>query len=161
MDQNLDWSLFESVNNLKNLFNVVDVSYDLFEFLHNNCPLNNGFNLFDSLIFISDFDDLFILSNNLFDLFDDDWYFDNLFNDVLNVSVDINNLRNDFLNFDNLRNLNNDIIASLNLIYFWNGVGFFYYFFNDLLSSDYLLNDALNWNDLFYDSFYFLDFSLM
>ena len=99
---------------------MVDVSDNLFEFLHNDCLFNNPFDFSDSFIFVLDLNNLFIFLNNLFDSFDNDRNFNNLFNDFFNVSVDIDQLWKNSFNFNNLWNFNNYFLSSFNLVPFFN-----------------------------------------
>lgn len=130
-----------SVDDLKNLFDMVDVSHDFLELLHNNCLFYNLFYLFDSFVLILDLDDFLLISDDLFDFFYNDWNFDDLVNDLFYVSVDIDQLRDDSLDFEYLWNFDNDFLGSFDLLNLWNGDCSFDNLFNDLLSSDNLLHD--------------------
>lgn len=101
------WCLFISIYNLKDFFDMVDISHNLFELLHDNCFLDNSFNFSDCFIFVLYFNNFLILSNNLFDLFNNDGYFNNFLNNFFNISVNVNKLWNDSFNFNNFRNFNN------------------------------------------------------
>lgn len=97
-----DWHIDNSVNDLKNLFDMVDIPNDLFEFLEDHSLLNYSFDLSYVSVFVSHLNDLLVLFHNFFDLFDNDWNFDDLLNDALNVSVDVDKLRNDPFDFNDL-----------------------------------------------------------
>ncbi len=155
-----DWSLFVSIDYLENFFNMVDISYNFFEFFHNNCFLDNFLNFSDCLIFVLNLNDFFVLSDDFFDLFDNNWNFNNLFNNFFDVFVDVNKLRNDSLNLNNFRNLDNYFFCSFNFLDFRNSDNFFDNFFRDELGCDDFLNNWLDWNNLFsFDSYFFDSFT--
>jgi hypothetical protein len=152
LDQNFNWSLLKPIHNLKHFFDVVNVSDYFLELLDHNCLFNNRFDFPDGLVLVSDFNDLLIFSDYFFDLFNDDWDLYNLLHDVLNVSVDVDDLGDDFLNLHDLWNFDHLLLNSLNFVDFGNSVSLLNYFFDDLLSSDNLLNNALDWDDFLNNS---------
>jgi hypothetical protein len=85
---------------------MIDISHSFFKLLKYNCFLNNPFNFPDCFILVSKFDNLLVLFGDLFDSLHNNWNFHNLFNYLLDVSVHINKLRNNFFNFNYARNLN-------------------------------------------------------
>jgi len=136
-----NWSLLVSVNNLQDFFNVVDISDNFLEFFHDDCFFNDSFDFLYSFILVFNFDNLLVFSDNFLDLFDNNWNFDNFFDNFFNVSIDVDQLWNNPLNFNNFGNLNNDFLCSFNLLDFWNSDCSLNYFFNYLLSSYDLLNN--------------------
>jgi hypothetical protein len=136
-----NWSLFVSVNDLQDLFDMVDVSDNLFELLHDNCLFNNSFDLSDRFVFVLDFNDFFVFLYNFFKSFDNDWNFDDLFNDLFDVSVDIDQLWKNSFNFNDLWNFNNDFLGPFDFLNLWNSDGSFDNLLDNLLSCDDLLND--------------------
>ena len=127
---------------------MVDISNNLLEFLQNNGFLNCSFNLSNVFILSSDFNNFFIFLGNLFDSFHDQWNLDNLFNNILNVSVDIDKLRNDLFNLNNSWNFNHLLLNSFDLIDFGDNNCLFDNFFTDLFCSYDFLNCLDNWNNL-------------
>lgn len=101
-----DGCLLISIDNLKDLFDVVDVSNNLFELLHDNCFFNYFFDFSDCFIFIFYFNDFFTFLNYFFDLLDYNWHFNNFLNNFFYVSVNIDKLWNDSFNLNNFRNFN-------------------------------------------------------
>jgi hypothetical protein len=79
---------------------MVNISYCFFELLKYHSSLNNFLNFSHSFVFISNFNYLFILSDDLFDSLHNDWNLNNLFNNVLNVSIDVDELRNNLFHFN-------------------------------------------------------------
>ena len=97
---------------------MVDVSNCLSEFLKNHSFLHNLFNLFHSFILITDLDNFFIFFNNLFDPFHDNWNFDDFLNNILNVLIDIDELRNNPFDFYDPWHLNELFFKALDFIDF-------------------------------------------
>ena len=84
------WDINYSVDNLQDLFNVVYISNDFFEFFHHDHLFDIFLHFSYSFIFVSDFNDFRLLSDNFFDLLNDNRYFNNFLYDALNVSVYVN-----------------------------------------------------------------------
>ncbi len=137
---------------------MVDIPDNLFEFFYNNGLLDNRFDLFNSLIFISDLNYFFILSNDFFNSFNDDWYFNNLFDNVLNVSVHIDDLWDYSFDFNYLWNFNHFFMNSFNFINFRYCDCSLNNLFDNLLSCNDLLNNTLDWDNFLNNSLYFFYF---
>lgn len=136
---------------------MVNVSDNLFEFFNDHSLFDNRLDFLDSLVLVSNFNDLLVFSDDFLDLFNNDWHFNDLLHDVLDISVDIDDLRNDLLDLNNLGNFDHFLLNSFNFVDFRNGVSLIHYLFDDLLSSYDLLDDALDWNDFLNNPFDFLD----
>ncbi len=95
---------------------------------------------------------LLLFTYHFFYIFNYDWDFDNLFDYLLDVLVNSHDLRNNPFYFNNLGNLHKFFLDSLNLVYLRNGDSLLDNFFNDLLSSNYLLDFSFNRNEFFNDS---------
>lgn len=165
-----NWIAHHSVHDLKDLFDVVDISHYFFEFLHNHCLLHTSLNLFHSLILVANFNNFLPFVCDLLNLFHVDGDLDNLLSDVLDVSVDIHNLGNDFLHFNDPWDFNCFFFNSLYLIDLWYNYGFFNHFLNNQLSNLDLLYHLFYWDNsvseylhffnLFSDVGYFLYYFL-
>ena len=116
MGNNLDWDIHNSVHNLKDFLDMVDVSDCLFEFLKNHSSFHNSFNFFHCFILITNLNNFFIFFNNFFDPFHDDWDLDNLLNNILNVFVDIDELRNNLFNLYDSWHFNEFFFEALNFV---------------------------------------------
>jgi hypothetical protein len=158
MSNNLDWSLLIPVDDLKNFFDMVDVSDNFLEFLHDDCLLDNPFNFLYGFVLVLDLNNLFVLPDNLLYLFNNDWDLDYFLDDLLDVSVNVDQLRENSFYFNNLGNLNDNLFGSFHFMNLGNSDRLFDNFFDYLLGRYYLLNNRLDWHDFF--SFYdhFLDF---
>ena len=144
-----DWCLLISVDNLKDLLDMIDVSDNFFEFFHNYGFLNCSLNLLDSFVLILDLNDSLIFFYNFLYSFYYDWNLNDLLDNFFNISVNVNKLRHNFLNFIYFWYLDNNLSYSLNFMDFRNSYCFLYYFFDNLLGSNNLLYNWLDWNDLF------------
>jgi len=116
MGKNLDWDVDDSVDNLKDFFNMIDISHCFLELLKNNSFLDNLFDLLDSFVLVSDLNDLFVFLDDLFDSLHNDWNFNDFLNNFLDVFVDVDKLRNNLLDFVDLRNFNDFFLKSLNFV---------------------------------------------
>ena len=99
---------------------MVNISYSLFELLKNDCSFDNSFDFLNSFIFISNLNDFFIFSYDLFDSFHNNWNFDNFLNNVLNVFVNVNKLRNNTFDLDYLWYFDDSLLKSFNFVDLWN-----------------------------------------
>lgn len=116
MGDDFNRDIDHTIHNLEYFFNVVNVSDCFFELLEYNCLFNNTFNLTYCFIFITNFNYFFILANNFLHFLHDDWHFNDLLHDVLDVSVDINQLRNNLFDLYNSRYFYNFLFKTLHLI---------------------------------------------
>lgn len=138
---NRHWCLFISVDNLQDFLNVIDISDDLLELLHDDCFLNHLLHLLYSLVLILHFNNLFTLLYNLLNLLYDDRHFHDLLDNLFNVLVNIDHLGNDLFDFQYFGNLHNNLFCAFNFLYFRNCNRFFHYFFSNELSCHYFLHD--------------------
>ena len=99
---------------------MVDVSNSFFKLFKNNSSFDNSLNFLNSFIFISNLNDFFIFSYNLFDSFHNNWNFDNFLNNVLNVFVNVNKLRNNTFDLDYLWYFDDSLLKSFNFVDLWN-----------------------------------------
>lgn len=127
---------------------MVDISNNFLKFLQNNSFFNMSFNLSNVFILSSNLDNLFVLFANLFDSFHNAWNLNNLFNYILDISVDIDQLRNDLFNLNDSLNLHHLLWYFLDLVHLRNYHCLFNYLFDNLLSSYDFLDDFLNWDNL-------------
>jgi hypothetical protein len=111
-----DWDVNHSVDNLKDFLNMVNISNSFFEFLKNHSPLHNFLNFSHSFVFISNFNDLFVFLDYLFDSLHNDWNLNNLLNNILDVFVDIDELRNNLLDFNDSWNFHKFLFKALYFI---------------------------------------------
>ena len=65
------------------------------------------------------FNNFFIFFDNFLNSFHNDWNLDNLFDNVLNVFIDIDELRNNFFNFNNLWYFDQFLFDSFYFIDLW------------------------------------------
>jgi hypothetical protein len=114
-----DREVNDSINNLQYFLNMVDISNHFLEFFHDNNLLDKSVNLSNSFIFVSKFNNFLVFSNNLFELFDYYGYFDDLFNDTLDVSVDIYQLRDYSFDFNNFWHFYDLFLCDLDLVDSW------------------------------------------
>lgn len=128
---------------------MIDVTDCLFEFLQNNSSLDNSFNFSNSLVFVPNLDYLLILLHDLFNTFHDNRNLNNLLDNVLDVLIHINKLRNDLLNLNNSRHFNYSLFNSFYFIDLWDCYCSFNYLFDNLIGSHNFLNCCLNWHNLF------------
>lgn len=149
--------MLKSIDDLQYFFNVVDISYNLFKLLYNNCFFDDRFNLFHSLILASDLDNFFVLPDHFFNLLNYDWHFNNFLDDALNVPVHINNLRNNSLHLHNLWNFYYFLMYPFHFIYFGNCDCSINDFFHNLLGCDDFLDDTLNWHYFLNNPFHLFD----
>ena len=154
-----DWNIDDPVNNLQNLFDMVDISDGFFELFKDNSFFNNLFYFLNSFIFVSQFNNFFVLLNNLFNSFHNNRHFDDLFNDVLNVLVNVDKLRNNFFYLDDLWNFNNFLFNSFYFVDLRNNDGSVDNLFNNLFSCHDFSTDIMNRHNLFNKSIYFFNFS--
>ena len=147
------------VNNLEDFLDMVDISDSFFEFLEDNCFFNNPFNFLNRLILISHLNNLFVFFNDLFDSLHNYWDFYYLLNNVLYVSVDIDELRNNPFNLNNLWNFNNLLFDSFDFVDLGDDNCFFNDLFHNLLGSHDFSDNIMNWDDLLDEFFDLLDFS--
>lgn len=105
MSNDFYWHIDNAIDNLKYFFDMIDVSDYFFEFFQNDCFLNYSFDFFNGLIFISKFNYFFILFDDFLDLFHDDWNFNYFLHDCLDVVVHLYELRDNFFDLHNARNL--------------------------------------------------------
>ena len=136
---------------------MVDISYNLFKLLYNNCFFDDRFNLFHSLILASDLDNFFVLPDHFFNLLNYDWHFNNFLDDALNVPVHINNLRNNSFHLHNLWNFYYFLMYPFHFIYFGNCDCSINDFFHNLLGCDDFLDDTLNWHYFLNNPFHLFD----
>jgi hypothetical protein len=172
MSDNLNWNINNSVNNLKYFFNVGNLPDCLFEFFKHNCFLDNPLYFSYGFVLAANFDDLLVFFYNFFYPLHDYRHFNNSFHNILDVSVDVNQLRNYFLYLNDTSNFHYLIFKSLDLVYFRDNDWSIDYFFNNLLSCNNLchyftyrynsLNNFLNFShfssnirNLFNNLFYF------
>lgn len=115
--------MFESINNLKLILNIV-LSVDDFNNLWNfNDFFFNDLNFLDINILRVDLDDLFNFNRDFLDNLFSESYFDDLVNVFFYDFVNLNQLRNNSFEFNNLVLLNeffNNLFNFNNLWYFNN-----------------------------------------
>lgn len=112
--------MFESINNLKLILNIV-LSVDDFNNLWNfNNFFFNDLNFLDINILRVDLDDLFNFNRNFLDNLFSESYFDDLVNVFLNDFMNLNQLRNNSLEFNNLVLLNEFFNDLFNFNDLWN-----------------------------------------
>lgn len=152
---NCNGLFFQYLYRFKDLFNIINVSNNLFEFLHDNLLFDDPLNLLDGLVLVPDLNYFLVFSYDFFNLFNDDRDLHNLFHNLLDIPVDIDQLRNDLLYLNNSRNFNHDLFGPLNLLDFRDSDSPLNDLFNNLLSCDDFLNNRLDRNNLFsfYDDF--------
>jgi hypothetical protein len=139
-------NFFNDLRNFNDFFNVVVNNYDLF---------SDDWNFLDDLVdgdlvdvYRSDFGDLDNLLNDFLDL-DDLWNFNHLLDDFFNVSWDFNNLLDNSFSRDDSVSVYNHFLWLSNYVVDW------LLNCDDLSVLDNLLNDSLNFDDLWHfdDSF--------
>lgn len=101
--------------------------------------------------------DSLLFSNHFFHCLNDNGDLYYLLGYLLDILIYSDYLGNHSLDLYEFWNFNQFLSNSFDLIYLRDSDSLFYNFFNDLLSSYYLLNFCLNGNKLFYDSWHFLD----
>lgn len=89
LNHDLNWCLFVSIDNLKDFFDMIYISNDFFKLFNHNCLLNYSFNLFNSLIIVSNLNYFFVFSNNFFDLLYNHRDFNNFLYYILDISVHV------------------------------------------------------------------------
>lgn len=136
---------------------MVDVSDCLFEFLKNHSSLHNSLNFFHCFVLITNLNNLFIFFHNFFNPLHDDWDLDNLLNNILNVFIDVDELRHNLFNLYDSWNFNEFFFKTLNFVDLGHNNWFFDNFLNNLFGSNDLLHCVLNWYNLFSDNFNFFD----
>jgi len=99
---------------------MVDVPDCFFEFLENDCFLNNSFNLTHCFILISNFHYFLVFLYNFFYFFNYDWNLDYLLYNILNIFIHVNQLRDNLFDFNNSRNLNKFLFKTFNFVDFRN-----------------------------------------
>lgn len=85
---------------------MVDISDYFFELLKDNCSLNYPLHFLHCLILVPNLHYLLVLSNHLLDPLHDDWHLNDLLYDVLDVSVNVDQLGYNSLDLNDLGNLN-------------------------------------------------------
>jgi hypothetical protein len=137
---NGDWNLFKSVNNLQNVFNVVNISDNFLDLFHKNKFFHHFLHLYNLSGLTSNFNNLLLFSDNFLHFLDDHWYLNNLFYNSLYIIVDSHHLRYYLLNFNKFRHFYQYFFQPLHLIYFWQRDRFLNNFLDNLLRCDNLLN---------------------
>lgn len=99
------WYLLQPIDDLQHFLDVVDVPYDFFQLLSVDQLLNSARNLKDLCGVGMHLYHFLLLSYDLFEGFNDGWDFYDLFDDLLDVLVDSDYLRNDPLDFNKLWDL--------------------------------------------------------
>jgi hypothetical protein len=97
---NVDWDLFDSIDDLQHFFNVVDIPDHLLEFLGIYQLLDSSFNFQDLSGLTLDGHYLLLLAHHLLHGLDDRWHFDYLLDYLLDILVYPYDLRNYSLNLD-------------------------------------------------------------
>lgn len=139
-----DRLLSQDLDCFKDLLNDVDVPYYLFEFLHDDFPLDDPLDLLDSFVLVPYLDYLLVLPDDLFDLLNDDGHFDDLLHNFFDISIYIHQLRNDLLYLKYLGNLNQHLSSFLHLLNFWDCDRSLNNFLDNLLGSNNLLHNWLH-----------------
>jgi hypothetical protein len=138
---------------------MVDVSDYFFEFLENYSLFDNSFNFLHSFIFVSQFNNFLVFFCYLLNALHDDWNFNDFLDNVLDVFVNINQLRNNLFDLDDSWNFNKFFFDSLNLIDLRYNNRSINNFFNDLLGSHDFSDNIMYRYDFFNDPFYLVDLS--
>ena len=135
----------------------MNVISNLLEFLYNYLFFNISINLFHDSILCSNGNNFLFLNLDLFQFLYQYWYFDNFLDDMLNVSIDFDYLRDYSLHLYEFRAVNSLLDDLLNLINFGDlndSINDFLYYLLDLfdlldnsLNRNYFLNESLNFND--------------
>lgn len=120
VSNNLNGDVHDSVDNLEDLLNVVNITNSFFKLLQDDCPLDYFLDFSHSFILVSNFHDLFVLLYNLFNTLHYHRDFHNLLHDVLNVSVHVDELRNKLFDFNDFGNLDDLLFNAFDLVYLWN-----------------------------------------
>ena len=152
------YSLYE-LDNFDDFFNMIDILDNLFHLLKDSNFFNNSIDFNNLSRSIINLNNSFLLNLNLSDSLNDPGYFNKSFNNFLNVLVDSDDLRNDFIDLYDFRHFNQFRNDLLDLINTRNSCWTFDYLLYYLLSCYYLLHFWLNCYDLLYhhrDLFYHL-----
>ncbi len=115
-DCDFDRDPFDLFNNSDHSFNMVDVFYNLFHLFENGNLLNYLLHFHDLSVHIDNRNNLLFLNFDLPNLLNDSRHLNHLLDYSLDVLVDSDNLRDDFLNLDYLRNFDKFRHDLLNLI---------------------------------------------
>ncbi len=95
---------------------MVNIFYDFLHLFENGNFLNYPLNLQDLSVYIDNRNNFLFLNFNLPDFLNDSWHFDYFLHYSLNVLVDSDNLRDNFLDFNDFRNFDQFRYDFLNLI---------------------------------------------
>lgn len=95
-------SLLNLLYNLDNFFDVVYVFYDFFHLLHNGYLLNDSFNFNHLVSDIGNWDDFLLFNFDFPNFFNYLWNFHNLLYKFLHVLVDLDYLRDDSFDLNDL-----------------------------------------------------------
>ena len=99
---------------------MVDISDSFFELFENNSSLDYSLNFSYGFILISNFNNFFVFSHDLFDSFHDYWNFNNFLDNILNIFVDVNKLRNNTFDLNYFWYFNDSFLKPFNFINLWN-----------------------------------------
>ncbi len=95
---------------------MVDISYCFLELFEYYCLFHHLLNFPHGCVFVANFNNLFIFFDDLFDSLHNDGNLDDLFHDVLNVFVDVDELRDNSFHFNNARDFHQFFFNSFNFI---------------------------------------------
>lgn len=149
--------MLQSINNLQNFLDVIDVPYYFFQLLCVDQLLNSTLHLEDLSGVGVHLHHSLLLPYHFFEGLNDGWDLYYLFHDFLDVLVHSDYLGDDSLDLDEFWDLYEFFSDALDLIHLWYCHGFFYDFFNDLLCGDDLLHPRLNGYQFFNNGWDFLD----
>ena len=143
--------LNDSVNNLKCVFNQVNVVCNLFKLFNKNLLLNLSVNLFDGCVLWSNWNNFLSFDLDLSQLLHNHRNFYNFFNNCFNVFVHFDYFGDYLLHFNNLWNIH----PFFNNMLHWNGFLDLNDSVNNLLHNLFDLSDFMNnlsdRDDFFFD----------
>lgn len=136
---------------------MVDVTDYFFELFKNHSSLDYPFHFLHCFVLVPHLDNLLVLLHDLLDPLHDDWNLNDLLYDVLDVSVYIDQLWYDSFDLYDPGNLNKFLLQSLHLVDLRHYDCLLYYFLDDLLGGDDLLNCSMHRHYFFSQHFDLLD----
>ena len=120
MHDNFYRNINHSINYLQYFLDMIDISHRFFELFKNNSLLYNFFYFFHTFILVTKLNYFFMLCGDFFHFLHYDRYLHYLLNDILDISVHIDQLRNHFLDLYYLWHFNDLLLNFLDLINFRN-----------------------------------------
>lgn len=154
---NLDWELFNSINNLQYFFDNIDLPDNFLHFFHNHNLFPFFLNFYNFLGVVLNCHNFLHDLLNFLQLLNDHGNLDNFVNDCLDEVVYSHKLRHNSLDLDEFRDFHHNLLDSFNFVDLGDCDGFFHHFFDDLLSCDDLLNSGFDCHNFLNDSWYLLN----